>query len=200
MKLKGKKMKIFSFLAIFALLFLTGCEEFREALQDGAVNYDDPNSEAYRPRFVVGVFSVVEYPRASELERELPMPNGRSVWINTNQNLSSKNLRDVRVIPRPGNPDICDLQFRLDRTGKVQWQLLAGTNRSIPVVLVVDSRYAGKFIPELPAEDGKVDNWVTLRVGIDHYTARGIARFAKKNYVYYNPDTASWFNIFTEND
>ena len=192
-------MKIILLFSALMLLFLPGCEEFREALEDGAVSHDDPNSETYRPRFVVGIFSIVEYPRASDLEKELPLPNGRSVWINTNQNFSSKNLRDVRVIPRPGNPDICDLQFKLDRQGRIQWQILAGNNRENPVVLVVDSRYAGKFLPELPEDTGK-DTWVTLRAGVDHYTARGVAKFAKKNYIYYNPDTASWFNIFKDTE
>jgi hypothetical protein len=192
-------MKIISFLMILTLLFFsTGCEEFREALEDGGGTYDDPTSENFRPRFVVGIFSIVEYPRASDLEKELPMSNGRSIWINTNQNFSSKNLREVRVIPRPGNPDICDLQFKLDRQGKVQWQILAGNNQAQPVVLVVDSRYAGRFIPELPEDSDSREHWVTLRVGVDHYTARGIAKFAKKNYVYYNPDTASWFNFLFE--
>ena len=194
-----KIMKIISFLMILALLFFsTGCEEFREALEDGGGNYDDPTSENFRPRFVVGIFSIVEYPRASDLEKELPRSNGRSVWINTNQNFSSKNLREVRVIPRPGNPDICDLQFKLDRQGKVQWQILAGNNQAQPVVLVVDSRYAGRFVPELPEDSDSREHWVTLRVGVDHYTARGIAKFARKNYVYYNPDTASWFNFLFE--
>ena len=194
-----KIMKIISFLMILALLFFSsGCEEFREALEDGGGNYDDPTSENFRPRFVVGIFSIVEYPRASDLEKELPMSNGRSVWINTNQNFSSKNLREVRVIPRPGNPDICDLQFKLDRQGKVQWQILAGNNQAQPVVLVVDSRYAGRFVPELPEDSDSREHWVTLRVGVDHYTARGIAKFARKNYVYYNPDTASWFNSLFE--
>ena len=192
-------MKIILLFSALMLLFLPGCEEFREALEDGSVSYDDPNSETYRPRFIVGIFSIVEYPRASDLEKELPLPNGRSVWINTNQNFSSKNLRDVRVIPRPGNPDICDLQFKLDRQGRIQWQILAGNNRENPVVLVVDSRYAGKFLPELPEDTGK-DTWVTLRAGVDHYTARGVAKFAKKNYIYYNPDTASWFNIFKDTE
>ena len=103
---------LFALLSAAALCF-SGCEEFREAMEEGAVNSDDPNSENYRPRFVAGVFTIVEYPRASDLERELPMPNGRTIWINTNQNFSSKNLREVKVIPRPGNPDVCDLQFRL---------------------------------------------------------------------------------------
>ena len=66
-------MKIISFLMILALLFFsTGCEEFREALEDGGGNYDDPTSENFRPRFVVGIFSIVEYPRASDLEKVKP--------------------------------------------------------------------------------------------------------------------------------
>ena len=44
-----KKVKIFSVLsAICALFLFCGCEEFREALEDGSVNYDDPNNENYR--------------------------------------------------------------------------------------------------------------------------------------------------------
>ena len=199
--LKGEnKVKIISLLAVFAMLFFSGCEEFRAALEDGGNESENPNSENYRPRFVVGIFSVVEYPRASDLEKALPMPNGRTVWINTNQNFSSKNLRDVRVVPRPGHPDICDLQFKLDRQGKIQWQMLAGNNQAMPVVLVVDSRYAGKFIPELPEDSGTREHWVTLRVGVDHYTARGIARFARNNYAHYNPDTENWFKVFGEKE
>ena len=71
--------------------------------------------------------------------------------------------------------------------------MLYGAHRGEPVVLVVDSRYAGKFVPELP-DEGNLE-WITVRVGIDAYTAKGIAKFAKKNYTYYNPDTKSWFSI-----
>lgn len=196
--MKYLKKSLLQLLVLLLALSFCGCEEFKEALEAGAVNYDDPNSENFRPRFVIGVFTIVEYPRASDLEKELSMPNGRTVWINTNQHFSSKNLREVRVVPRPGNPDVCDLQFKLNRQGKVQWQMLAGSNREMPVVLVVDSRYAGKFIPEFPDDEDFSNDWVTLRVGVDPYTAKGIARFAKRNYIYYNPDTASWFSIFKE--
>ena len=185
-------MKIISFLAVLALLFFSsGCEEFREALEDGGGAYDNPNSEDYRPRFVVGVFTIVEYPRAGDLEKSLPMPNGRSVWINTNQNFSSKNLREVRVIPRPGNPDICDLQFKLDRLGKIQWQILSGMHIDKKVAFIVDGICYTTFTPEPP--NSKNSSWVTLKVGINPYTAKGIVKFAKKNYLYYNPDTRSWF-------
>ena len=187
-------MKKYSCIPLLALLFLLcGCEALNEALEAGRIaNSDNPISDSYRARFVVGVFTVVHYPRATELEKELDMPGGRTIAINTNQSFSSSNLRDARVVSRPGNPDICDLQLKPDRAGMLQWEMLAGNNRGEAVVLVVDGRYMASFIPEMPPEDGS--EWITLRVGIDPYTAKGIARYAKKNYDFYNPDSSSWFN------
>lgn len=174
------------------LLPITGCEEFSEALEETS---DNPNEENYEPHFIVGVFAIVDYPRGnSNLEQEIESLDGRKIWINTNQSFSSKNLRDVRVVSRPGDPDLCDLQLRLDRRGKVQWEMLAGRYRDTPVVLAVDGRYVAKFIPELP-EDSDRPQWVTLRVGIDAYTAKGIAKYAQKNYYYYNPDSKHWWNF-----
>ena len=79
-----KKILVLLF-SVCAVCFFSGCEEFREAMEMDVVS-DNPMSEDYKPRFVLGVFGIVQYPRATELEREIDMPNGRSVWINTNQN------------------------------------------------------------------------------------------------------------------
>ena len=188
--------KVLMLTALFAALLITcGCEEFREAMEMGPSS-DNPMSEDYSARFVVGVFSEVQYPRASDLEREIEMPNGRKVWINTNQSFSSKNLRECKVIARPGNPDICDLKIKFDKRGRTIWEMLAGRHRGEAVILVVDGRGAGKFIPEFPHHKS---NWVTLRAGIDAYTARGVAKYAKSNYDYYNPNAASWFEWMFEN-
>ena len=52
------------------LVFCTcGCEIIEEALEAGALDTDNPNSDDYRPRYVVGVFSIVRYPRATDLEK-----------------------------------------------------------------------------------------------------------------------------------
>lgn len=179
--------------AAAALFCLCGCDMMMEALDpENAVDADDPNSENFQPRFVVGIFSIVEYPRATKLERELTTSTGESIWINSNHSFSSQNLKEAKVIARPGNPDICDLKFKLDRHGRSRWELLAGNHRGEPVVLVVDGRHMATFIPEDLDENNKY--WVTLRVGIDPYTARGIAKFAKKNYTHYNPDSKSFFS------
>ncbi len=188
------KKIVLLFLVIASAFLFCGCEEFREAMEMD-VTSDNPMSEDYKPRFVVGVFGMVQYPRATELEREIDMPNGRSVWINTNQSFSSRNLRGCKVIARPGNPDVCDLRFKLDKRGRTIWEMLAGRFRGEAVVLAVDGRGVGKFIPEFPESNS---NWVTLRIGIDAYTARGIVKYAERNYDYYNPDAGKWFEWMFE--
>lgn len=185
----------FMSLVVFAaaLLCAPGCEMIEEAMDpENAPGINDPTSDDYDPRFVVGVFTIVKYPRATKLERELATNTGESIWINSNQNFSSKHLKEAKVVPRPGNPDICDLKFRLDRAGRSQWEVLVGNHRGEEVVLVVDGRYMAQFIPENLDENNR--SWVTVRVGIDSYTARGIAKFAKKNYTHYNPDSSSFFS------
>lgn len=186
------------FLAAAASLLLAagtcGCEIIEEALEAGSLDSDNPNSEDYRPRFVVGIFSIVHFPRASELERPVQDLDGREIYINTNQNFSSKNLKDVKIVVRPGNPELCDLKFKLDRRGKIQWQLLAGRFRNEQVAFVVDGKLLARFVPELPENEN--DTWVFLRVGLDHFHAKNIVKFAKKNYIFYNPDASNFFKSF----
>ena len=59
------------------------------------------------------------------------------------------------------------------------------------VAFVVDGVYFGSFMPESLDDDNS--DWITVRVGIDSVTANGIAKYAKKNYTHYHPNTASWF-------
>ena len=98
------------------------------------------------------------------------------------------------MVVRPGNPELCDLKFKLDRRGIVQWQLLAGRYRDEQVAFVIDGRLLARFVPEMPDEEN--ENWVFLRVGIDHYHAKNIVKYAKKNYIFYNPDSSNFFKYF----
>ena len=180
-------------LAISAL-GTSGCEILEEALEAGALDTDNPNSEDYRPRFVVGIFSIVQFPRATDLEKPIRDLDGREIYINANQNFSSKNLKDARIVVRPGNPELCDLKLKLDRRGKIQWQLLAGRYRDEQVAFVVDGKLLARFVPELPEDEN--DSWVFLRVGIDHFHAKNIVKFAKKNYIFFNPDSSNFFTYF----
>ena len=180
---------------LLVLTAATGCEAIKEAWDEAmdpdAEVTDNPNSTEYRRKYVVHVNSIVRHPsRAGELEKEIPTLDGKTVWINTNQLFSSKNIKDAKAVARPGNPDLFDLQFQVDRFGRLQWQLLSGNHAADPVALVVDGVFFASFYPE-PVEGDS--NWVTLRVGVNGTTARGVARNAKKNYINLNPDVTHWF-------
>ena len=176
---------------LIGVLFFSGCEVFQEALQESYAS-EDPSSDEYETRFNIGVFQIINYPRASNLEKEIDIGNGETICINTNALFHSKRIRAARAIPRPGNPDVYDLEFRLDRMGKTQWMMLHGSNRGREVAMMVDNRFAGTFVPA-SLDDGAKD-WVKLRIGVDVYTAKGIVKFARKNYDYYNPEAKSWFS------
>jgi len=193
---KEKICRIFMLLIFIAGCTLSGgCEFIREVMQeDMEYSSEDPNSDEYNPHFTIGVFSIVRYPRATSLEKEVTLSDGTSVWINTNQHFDSKRIKEAKAVPRPGDPDRCDLKFRLDRTGKSRWQMLVAVSRGEPVALVIDNRYVGNFIPEIPKNDAKLE-WVFVRIGIDSYTARGVVKYARKNYTYYNPNAKDWFNF-----
>ena len=181
-------------LTVFLVFGCGGCDILEEALESGSFDSDNPNSDDYRPRFVVGVFSIVYYPRASELEKPIRDLDGKEIYINANQNFSSKNMRDAKIVVRPGNPELCDLKIKLDRLGKIQWQLLAGRYRDEQVAFVVDGKLLARFVPELPEDENA--NWVFLRVGIDHFHAKNIVKFAKKNYIHFNPSSSNFFSSF----
>lgn len=189
------KLRIFMvfMLGFMTMMFFNGCAEIQEFLEDAEESSasENPNSDSFKPRYIITVCSIVKYPRAGDLEQEVQCINGKGIWINTNQNFSSKYIKDAKLLPRPGDPNICDLQLKLDRLGKTQWQILAGMHIEQPVAFIVDGICYTTFIPEPPASEQS--SWVKLKVGINPYTAKGIVKFAKKNYTYYNPSTSSWF-------
>lgn len=131
--------------------FFCGCEVFKEALE-AEMEYgssENGTSENFRPRFVMAVCAIVKYPRAMMLEQEVEF-NGGSIYINKNQLFDSKRIREARAVPRLGNPDLCDLELKLDNVGKSHWQMLVASAKGEPVAMMIDQRCVGTFIPEIP--------------------------------------------------
>lgn len=186
-------------LGIFAAVLLilgNGCEVFNEALQ-AELEYgssDRGSSDEFRPRFVLAVCSIVKYPRAQWLEQAVEY-NGKTIWINKNQHLDSKRIRRIKAIPRPGNPDVCDIELQLDPVGKTHWQMLVAAARGQEVAMMIDNRCVGTFVPEMPDSESDRINWVRIRIGVDPYTAKGLVRFAPRNHDHYNPDASNWFKF-----
>ena len=189
------KLAVFLCAGVFLISFC-GCEIVNEALQ-AELEYgssDRGSSEEFRPRFLIAVCSIVKYPRAQWLEQPVEY-NGRTFWINKNQLFDSKRIRRARAIPRPGNPDVCDLELQLDPVGKTHWQMLVASARGREVALMIDDRCVGTFIPEMPDSESDRIDWVRIRSGIDSYTARGVVRYAPKNHDHFNPDASNWFKF-----
>jgi AcrR family transcriptional regulator len=92
------------------------------------------------------------------------------------------------------NPEVYDLEFRIDRMGKTQWMMLEAERKGNELVMLVDNRCVGTFIPERYTQGSQ--DWVKVHIGVDMYTARGIVKFAKKNYDFYNPEAKSFFSNF----
>ena len=188
---------IFKSLLALALLFaVSGCEVIRDALQE-EFEYGESergSSDEFRPRFVLAVCSIVKFPRAKIIEQEVDC-NGTPIWINKNQLFDSKRVRRARAIPRPGNPDLCDLELMLDPTGKNHWQMLVATARGQAVALMIDQRCVGTFVPMMPDVDNDRFEWVRIRIGLDSYTARGVVRYASKNHDHFNPEASNWFKF-----
>ena len=193
----GKYIKMTLFpLLLGAVCGLCGCEAFKEALE-AEMEYGSStrgSSDDYRPRFVLAVCSIVKYPRALMIEQEVDY-NGTTICINTNQLFDSKRVKEARAIPRPGNPDVVDLELRLDNVGKSHWQMLVASARGNAVALMIDQRCVGTFVPEMPDSESDRIDWVRIRIGVDPYTAKGLVRFAPRNHDHYNPDASNWFKF-----
>ena len=183
-------------LALATIFYAGGCEAFNEALQ-AELEYgssERATSDDFKARFVMTVCAIVKYPRAQMIEQQIDY-KGTTLWINRNQFFDSKRIEKARAVPRPGNPDVCDLEFKLDPLGKTHWQMLVASAGGNVVALLVDQRCVATFVPERPNADSDRIDWVRVKAGVDAYTARGIERYAHKNYVHFNPDAGNFFRF-----
>jgi len=95
--MKQFKWYFSAILAVMTLLF-SGCEIFREALEE-SYSSEDPSSEEFEARFNIGVFQIVKYPRAAVLEKIIDIGNGETLCVNTNALFSSKGSGQRKLFP-----------------------------------------------------------------------------------------------------
>ncbi len=179
--------------AAILTLVLAGCESFETAWSEALASSGGNVSwgEEYKPKYVLSLFQIVDYPRAGDLEAEISTFDGKKIWINTNQFFSSKHVKDIKLLPRVDRPDCFDLALQLDERGCRIWTMMALEFREKQVAMTIDKYYQCSFNPEPLATEET--NWVTIKYPFDKVTATGLQKHAKKNYKHYNPSPTSLF-------
>ena len=179
--------------AVAALLFFNGCRQIKEAWND-ALNPSTPAfsfGEPYKAKYVMALFQIVNYPRAGELESEISTFDGQKIWINTNQFFSSKNVKEIRMLPRTDRPDCYDLALNLDDRGCRIWTILSHEYRGKELVLMIDGYYQCTFSPQPLANESST--WVVIQHPFDEVTAKGMVKYSQDNYSHLNPSPTRLF-------
>ncbi len=184
-----KALRLFA--AAAALLAVTGCETLNEAWEEALTPSKSTFGEEYQPKYVLALYQVVKYPRAGDLEAEISTFDGKKLWINTNQFFSSKQVKDIKLLPRADRPDCYDIALQLDERGSRIWTMMSLQFRDEPVAMMIDKYFQCTFNPQ--PLDSDEETWVVIKYPFDQVTAHGLQKYAKQNYKYFNPSPTSLF-------
>ncbi|MDD5697095.1 MAG: hypothetical protein PHH77_00610 [Victivallaceae bacterium] len=169
--------------AAAAAMLIAGCEILDEAMTPKPKN-----------RYVLSFHQIIKYPRAKDLEQKIVTFDGREIWINANQFFSSHNIEQVKLIPRRDKKDFYDLSLKLDYPGILKWIQLSMHFRNQPMALLIDGRFYEFYTPEHLTDEN--DEWVLLTGPFDKVTAQGIQKYARKNYITFNPNKQGFAEFF----
>lgn len=179
--------------AVMMLGLFSGCAVIQEAWEESMNSSGgstgrggDWFSESYKPKYLFALYSQVKYPRGlRDLERQIVTFEGKRMWINTNQFLSSRHVREIRKLPRADVPGAYDLALELSETGVRIWTMLAQQFRHEPIIMLIDDYYQCSFNPQPLADEDS--NWVVISYPFDEVTAKGMEKYAEKNFKHLNP-------------
>ena len=132
-------------------------------------------------------FSIIKYPRGNAIEEEVETFKGEKVVINSNSFIDSSKIMDAELIPREDEPGYFDISLKLNGTGVKQWFQLVLEYRNEPTAIIIDGAYFGRFRPD--GGHTEDDEWVTLKGPFNEVIARGIVKYAKRNYRHYHPNS-----------
>jgi len=162
-------------LLFLALTFISGCDSMDDLMKEEV-------DEDSKPKTVMTINMLVEYPRATMVEREIITFSGRKVWINTNPFLHSKYIQEIELTPSGDKPGYFDLLLKLDSTGKNMWVALVEESKINRFGVIIDGIFYRTCDPVRMKSDDDNDEWVTLKGPYDQKTAEKLKKHAKKNY------------------
>ena len=177
---------IYGILAAALLSAVFGCrpediKKFEEILK----------KELPEPKRIITVNSIVKYPRAKELEKEIPTFTGRKVWINNNSFIHSKSIKNIELLPRDPEGHFYDLKLHLNNHGRLIWMQLSAGFSYQQLAFVVDGMFYRSFIPKplsKEQEEGEEDSFAIIEGPFDKFTAEEIKKYSKTNYEYFNQE------------
>ena len=187
-------MKLFVILAVFAA---AGCESLDLTWDDvlGRKSDSSPSGSSssgkYEPKYAMTFHEVVAYPRAESIEKEIVTFDGRKLYINSNFFVSSREVIRAKMIERKDQKDFYDLSLNLSRRGKMRWMAMVVNFRNSEIAIMLDGSYYRSFTPEVITDEDT--EWVLVPGPFDPVTAKGIVKYAEKNYDFYNPDSRKSF-------
>ncbi len=169
--------------AAAAMLLAGGCSEgFREA-------FDPLGSSIVSggPAYLISFNEVIRHPRGvNRLEQRMVTYTGQEIWYKSHPALSSNDIREAKAVPIKDRPELCSLQLRLNRQGRLKWQILYQLHKETPLIMLIDGVWVGDFVPGSLNEPDQ--EWVDVNCVVDSVTASGIVKHAPDNYQEANPD------------
>ncbi len=177
--------KIILLSSIVSVLFISGCE----ILEDSA-------NEAQKPKYILSLHEIIQYPRSKDLEQKIVAFDGTEYWINTNQFFHSRHIQEVKLVPSKTRKDYYDLLLKIDYSGIVKWIQFSMHFRHKQLALLVDGQFYSLYTPDQLADED--DKWVLLTGPFDKITAGGIQKYAHKNYIKFNPKEQSFMEMLND--
>ncbi|OGV47736.1 MAG: hypothetical protein A2017_16195 [Lentisphaerae bacterium GWF2_44_16] len=170
-----------SFLFISILLFTVSCETLEEALKDRT-----KEEEMNELQYIFSINEVIDYPRATGLEREITSFSGKKLWINVNPFIHSRDVEEIKKVPSE-KPGFFDLQLKLTRRGRIMWTALTEQVRVTKFGVIIDGVFYRTFEPERIPKPEEAE-WAAVKGPFDAVTADGLIKYAKSNFKHFQKD------------
>jgi len=170
----------FLLIASIAFLFILGCNPDDMKKLDEVFKKEMP-----KPQRIITINSIVKYPRAKKLEKEITTFSGQKVWVNTNSYLHSKSIEEIELVKKDPEGHFYDLKLKLSKHGKLIWMQISTGFSFQQFGIIIDGLFYRTFKP-LPM--GIDDDYAILEGPFDKYTAEQVKKYAKTNYEFFNQE------------
>ena len=158
--------------ASLLLGFICGCE---------TIDFEKTKKE---PAYVLTINEIVKYPRTDEIEKEVLTFSCKTIYVNTNAFLHSRNVQEIEIIPSAQKKGCYDLELKLDYHGKNVWTQLSVNHAYTQLAFLIDGVFYRTIMPDrISTEEEDV---VYLKGPFDPVTAKALKDNAPSNYKYFN--------------